>query len=282
MSAHRLVTGVFRMPDGTVFANRSLIWLRSPRRTLAQGGAVVVDQPFTIQTDSAGAITGAILPGTYLVILKLSDADRHVEIGIPEGEGAFDVADGIAAGQAVITPELVLQAQLARDEAVQARDALGEIGTAATRDVTGSVDDVTPGRVLTTGAGAAQAFRRGNILGDVSQSDGLPTGAVIQRGSNANGAFVRFADGLQICTITNLAMGPANIGSGPLFRTDTVTWSFPAIFAAAPVCVGQGATTVRWLAPGNATLVDVPVRLLTTFSDGSTSDARLAAIGRWF
>jgi len=39
-----------------------------------------------------------------------------------------------------------------------------------------------------------------NILGTVSQSAGTPTGAVIERGSNANGEYIRFADGTQICT----------------------------------------------------------------------------------
>ena len=39
------------------------------------------------------------------------------------------------------------------------------------------------------------------VLGTVSQAGGVPTGAIIQRGSNANGEFVRFADGTQICLI---------------------------------------------------------------------------------
>lgn len=43
------------------------------------------------------------------------------------------------------------------------------------------------------------AFHRGNILGTVSHSGGIPTGAILQRGSNSNGQFVRFADGTQIC-----------------------------------------------------------------------------------
>lgn len=40
----------------------------------------------------------------------------------------------------------------------------------------------------------------GNILGTVAQSGGLPTGALFERGANANGEYVRFADGTQICT----------------------------------------------------------------------------------
>ncbi|UQI38798.1 hypothetical protein [Vreelandella venusta] len=34
-----------------------------------------------------------------------------------------------------------------------------------------------------------------NILGPVSQAAGVPTGAIIERGSNANGEYVKFADG---------------------------------------------------------------------------------------
>ena len=49
-------------------------------------------------------------------------------------------------------------------------------------------------------------YTSGDIVGAVSQSGGTPTGAIIQRGSNANGEFVRFADGTQICTNGNNAI----------------------------------------------------------------------------
>ncbi|UTA78965.1 hypothetical protein J4377_13485 [Halomonas sp. XH26] len=39
-----------------------------------------------------------------------------------------------------------------------------------------------------------------DILGTVSQSDGVPTGAIIEQGSNANGRYTLFASGLSICT----------------------------------------------------------------------------------
>nr|WP_321525994.1 DUF2793 domain-containing protein [uncultured Cohaesibacter sp.] len=48
-----------------------------------------------------------------------------------------------------------------------------------------------------------------NILGTVAQSSGVPTGAIIERGSNANGEYVRFADGTQICTNGNAAITTA-------------------------------------------------------------------------
>ncbi len=48
-----------------------------------------------------------------------------------------------------------------------------------------------------------------NVLGTVAQSSGVPTGAIIERGSNANGEYVRFADGTQICTNGNAAITTA-------------------------------------------------------------------------
>ena len=46
-------------------------------------------------------------------------------------------------------------------------------------------------------------YNGGNILGTVSQSGGVPTGAIIERGSNANGGYTKFADGTLICLIHN-------------------------------------------------------------------------------
>ena len=56
-------------------------------------------------------------------------------------------------------------------------------------------------------------FGRANLLGTVSQSGGVPTGAVIERGSNANGEYVKFADGTMIAT--------RNLPSGAVDFTNT-------------------------------------------------------------
>lgn len=88
-----------------------------------------------------------------------------------------------------------------------------EMGTAGTDDFVikvsadgsswhdGLVMDRATGKAaLPNGATIAgtEAYRRGNILGTVSQSAGVPTGAVIESGSNANGWYVKFADGTMI------------------------------------------------------------------------------------
>jgi hypothetical protein len=61
-------------------------------------------------------------------------------------------------------------------------------------------------------------YDTGCILGTVSESSGVPTGAIIEQGSNANGEYVRFADGTQICTNGNAA-----ITTNPAAFTGTVT-----------------------------------------------------------
>jgi hypothetical protein len=145
--------------------------------------------------------------------------------------------------------------------------------------------DTTAGRLLTTGAGPAQAFRRGNILGTVSQAAGVPTGAVIESGSNANGSYVRFADGWQICArrqSASRAIASAIMGG---FRSGAENWVFPAVFIAAPSVTvtvenltGFGsmlvseptATTAQWAVTANTSQAD------------ATRQVSLIAAGRWF
>lgn len=70
---------------------------------------------------------------------------------------------------------------------------------AALRNYTGGVAET----------GWNQIFTQRSILGPVAQAAGVPTGALIEYGSNANGSYVRFADGLQICTKANTAITTA-------------------------------------------------------------------------
>lgn len=126
---------------------------------------------------------------------------------------------------------------------------------------------------------------RSNALGTVSQAAGVPTGALVERGSNANGEYVRFADGTQICTRSvsaSLAIDVAFVGG---FRTAAQVWTFPAAFAAAPVVeVGARALTafggITTAIPGT-TSVSWALTAVTT-QTAATREAALAAIGRWF
>ena len=85
----------------------------------------------------------------------------------------------------------------------------------------------------------ALAFDQASLLGPVAQSGGVPTGAVIERGTAAAGEFVRFADGTQICTSAGVSVPNASTASGALFRSATAVWTFPRAFAVAPTVSGS-------------------------------------------
>lgn len=99
-------------------------------------------------------------------------------------------------------------------------------GALATHDQTGfgraiqALTGANGGFIRATGAGTVVMQA---ILGTVSQAGGVPTGAIVEAGSNANGQYSRWADGTQICTrqVTVLA---ANDGAG-------VSFDFPSAFA---------------------------------------------------
>jgi hypothetical protein len=63
------------------------------------------------------------------------------------------------------------------------------------------------GHIRTRSSGTWQEWRglydTHNVVGVVSQSGGQPAGAVIERGENANGEYIRLADGTQIATNAN-------------------------------------------------------------------------------
>nr|WP_245217358.1 hypothetical protein [Pseudomonas aeruginosa] len=76
------------------------------------------------------------------------------------------------------------------------------------------------------GAGAVA-----DILGTVSQAGGVPTGAIYEGGSNANGSYVRLADGTQICSSSLLTFtaGSTSVGA---------SWAFPASFVSPSLMFG--------------------------------------------
>lgn len=122
-----------------------------------------------------------------------------------------------------------------------------------------------------------------SILGTVSQSSGVPTGAVIERGSNANGEYVRFADGTQICTSGFTASG-VTVAAGSLYKSAPFTWTFPAAFSAGPAVAGAAAAADgRWLSyDGTPGTTSVSLIWMGAASVVGGTVGRATAIGRWF
>lgn len=131
----------------------------------------------------------------------------------------------------------------------------------------------------------SRVFQRNNILGTVSQTSGVPTGALIESGSNANGTYVRFADGTQICTgsvSASLAINTAMLGG---FRSSDGSETFAAEFVSAPICLanqsGNTAITVNVIAT-SGTGAAWNCTSVSSQASAATRSGNYIAIGRWF
>lgn len=104
--------------------------------------------------------------------------------------------------------------------------------------------DITGGTLnpTTLQQGGSQAYVRDNILGTVSESSGVPTGAIIERGSNANGEYVKYADGTLICVTSdqNVDLSVGFAGSSIFNLPHQVIYSSAHIRANWHVAFGTG------------------------------------------
>ena len=123
--------------------------------------------------------------------------------------------------------------------------------------------DTTPGRLMRADYG----YGPGNLLGPVSRAAGQPTGAVIEHGEDANGAFLRLADGSQ------MVWGA---------RASGVEWTFPRVFSAPPqvmLTTTQGGRLV-WADGISATAV-TPQSETVSGSVQTGETLQCCAVGRW-
>ena len=130
-----------------------------------------------------------------------------------------------------------------------------------------------------------------DILGTVSQSGGVPTGAVIEKGSNSNGEYVRFADGTQICRMAVAAADAVNknvstAGSLGGYRSSQNPVPFPANFAAPAYCSGHinnnGHNVRIELVSGNQSSCQFAFHAINSGTYAGADTIYITAIGRWF
>ena len=105
---------------------------------------------------------------------------------------------------------------------------------------------------------------------------------VVERGSNANGEYVRFADGTQICWLRDLILSHTA-------NTDLAsTWTFPSAFLVgkepkADVSLRAAFTTnAHTVAKLGANASSAAATLRTQFSVTQDYSLGLSAIGRWY
>ena len=112
----------------------------------------------------------------------------------------------------------------------------------------------------------------------------LLEGTSSKRGENANGRWIRFSDGTQICYYSGTKTIAINKAYGSLFQ-GAYTYSFPKEFASTPaVAIGrtQWGTGASWGIVGNVTTSSVTLRFIDAFNRTAASmDISYIAIGRW-
>lgn len=104
----------------------------------------------------------------------------------------------------------------------------------------------------------------------------------IERGSNANGEYVRFADGTQRCTYIHAAVG-TDSATGALFQTaSSLGWTYPVFFSAAPTVSGNGGRNDRWLAITSTATGSAGMRVLSQTNSAATTPPTFVADGKWY
>lgn len=106
----------------------------------------------------------------------------------------------------------------------------------------------------------------------------------IERGSNVDGEFVRYADGTQLCSLT-ASVGDVTTASGTLFMSPTQTWTYPAPFVTSTNLAPQGVSAssgIRFLVGDSGTSTAWTYRVASTGSSATATTVRLSAQGRWY
>ncbi len=139
-------------------------------------------------------------------------------------------------------------------------------------------------RTAGTWAAWTVMYGAGNLIGTVSQTGGVPTGAVLERGTGANGDYTRYADGTLICYRTNLSVTNASTASGSLFKSSAaVTWSFPSVFSVAPAVNVDCQSAGCWATmAGTPTTTSVALEAMSGVTQAAALTLRAMAVGRWF
>lgn len=286
----------FRGPDGRWY---EII-------NVASDTAIAIDPPYQGTSEATGAYALAPMQGyvkdsaDQLRVIVNTYGAKLAALGTTGNYDVLPLSKGGTGGttQAEARTELGL-GSVASDNVVPVARG-GTSGTTQAEARTGlglgavSTDNVVPvvrgGTGGTTQASARTALGLksaavADIVGTVSESGGMPTGDVIERGSNANGEYVRFADGSQICWIGRVDAQAIDTSFGGGYISPFITWTFPMPFNASPACSlsGRRSSALSFPVASGSSLTALTYYHSALISYVSASiSAQLIAIGRWY
>ena len=130
-----------------------------------------------------------------------------------------------------------------------------------------------------------EIYHTGNILGTVSATGTypnlVPTGAIMESGSNSNGEYVKYANGTMICFVV-IPAGTTSSGSGRYDKLYPATFAFNDPFRCAVGSEDQGSSFTRFY---NTTSVSTSSTAVFSTYLGVSSipfDIKYTIFGRWF
>ncbi|MCT8948390.1 phage tail protein [Pseudomonas iridis] len=206
--------------------------------------------------------------------------------GVDQVEGRAGLGLGAAATENIIP---VTKGGTGGTDQAGARTGLG-LGSVAVENIlpvtkggTGGTSQATARTALGLGSASVAA-----IVGTVSQTAGTPTGAIIEQGSNANGSYVKFADGTMMSwwTRTGVTLAYGNIFTlaGGNTYYGSAGWTFPVQFTGVPTvtCMVRSTGRLLWACLNNVSAATANFYLLSALNETVSSDFTFIAIGRWF
>lgn len=109
-----------------------------------------------------------------------------------------------------------------------------------------------------------------------------PDGSIIESGENANGTYIKYADGTLVCQHRVSTIDNITTVAGSLYSCTPVIWTFPAPFINNDVAISasdSSSTAVFFIC--TAISVSASVRGYCYTPVASLRDAAVTAIGRW-
>ncbi|WP_244563834.1 phage tail protein [Ensifer aridi] len=127
-------------------------------------------------------------------------------------------------------------------------------------------------------------------VGTVSQSGGVPTGAIIERGTNANGSYTKWADGTLVCA-GHLELAVAQIGAAGNYlfpitfpSTFVLTEGNPRMVATpgySAAATGSFNNTIRWGIDRYPQATGGGIMIQMSGAVGTTLQFNWVCYGRW-
>jgi len=259
--------------------------IQDPNGSLGKLAALTLAARQILQTDGAGALTAITLAERQILQTDENGALKAISLAANKflrTDANGDIAQSDIAAWAI--------SMLGLAGAANKFPYLNDVNTAALADITAlgrallALNGTNGNIPVMTGAGTVASRP---IVGTVSQSGGVPTGAIVEYGGTAVQGYVRFAGGLQICWADTSNIPVTNAAVGNIFRGDTTAMgATPAAFAAVPMVLvgGTGSAGGGWTAQEvyqtSNNWGSFSVR--SASSVGTTARYFLVAIGRWY